>query len=153
MGERCGAAPAAAPNAGRRQLRRIRTEIAGRSRGHNEPIGSGPQEGVPYRKSMGRGVICSSAPKAFAAHRNSESSAMSLENKSLANVSPANVPIASTSLANPSIPRRDILAGMAALGWCGFAPRARAAQSNARPLAAYADALRYGDLDDATIEA
>jgi 2-methylcitrate dehydratase len=82
---------------------------------------------------------------------------MSLENKSLANVSPANVPIASTSLANPSIPRRDILAGMAALGWCGFAPRARAAQSNARPLAerlaAYADALRYGDLDDATIEA
>jgi len=82
---------------------------------------------------------------------------MSLENKSLANVSPANVPVASTSFANPSMPRRDVLAGMAALGWCGFAPRARAAQSNARPLAerlaAYADALRYGDLDDATIEA
>ena len=81
---------------------------------------------------------------------------MSLENKSLA-MSLANVSLAGTSLANPSIPRRNILAGMAALGWCGFAPRARAAPSSARPLAerlaAYADGLRYGDLDDATIEA
>jgi 2-methylcitrate dehydratase len=82
---------------------------------------------------------------------------VSLANVSLANVSLANVSLVSTSLANPPIPRRHVLAGMAALGWCGFAPRARAAQLNARPLAerlaAYADGLRYGDLDDATIEA
>jgi 2-methylcitrate dehydratase len=97
---------------------------------------------------------------------------MSLENKSPENMSPAdasladmspasvslaNGSLASTSPANTAIPRRNLLAGMAALGWCGLAPRARAAPSNPRPLAerlaAYADGLRYGDLDDATIEA
>jgi 2-methylcitrate dehydratase len=97
---------------------------------------------------------------------------MSLENKSPENMSPAdasladmspasvslaNRSLASTSPANTAIPRRNLLAGMAALGWCGLAPRARAAPSNPRPLAerlaAYADGLRYGDLDDATIEA
>src|SRR5712691_7583558 len=60
------------------------------------------------------------------------------------------------------IPRRRLIAGMAALGLCGLAPRARAApaatkESPARPLAdrlaVYADELRYDDLDAATIEA
>jgi 2-methylcitrate dehydratase len=56
------------------------------------------------------------------------------------------------------IPRRHILAGLAALGLGGLAPRARAApEAPAHPLAerlaAYADGLRYSDIDAATIEA
>jgi len=55
------------------------------------------------------------------------------------------------------IPRRNVIVGLAAFGLCGLAPRARAApEQSARPLAArlaaYADALRYDDLDAATIE-
>jgi 2-methylcitrate dehydratase len=56
------------------------------------------------------------------------------------------------------IPRRHILAGLAALGLGGPASRARAAsEAPAHPLAerlaAYADGLRYSDIDAATIEA
>ncbi len=60
-----------------------------------------------------------------------------------------------------SIPRRRFVAGMAAFGLWGLAPRLPAAESAAskspaRPLAdrlaAYADGLRYDDLDAATIE-
>jgi 2-methylcitrate dehydratase len=57
------------------------------------------------------------------------------------------------------IPRRHVLAGMTALGLAGLASRARAAtsQAPAQPLAArlaaYADGLRYSDLDAVTIEA
>src|SRR5712691_6457059 len=59
------------------------------------------------------------------------------------------------------IPRRRVIAGMAAFGLWGLAPRLPAAESvasksPARPLAerlaAYADGLRYDDLDAATIE-
>jgi 2-methylcitrate dehydratase len=61
-----------------------------------------------------------------------------------------------------AIPRRNVVAGMAALGLCGLARGSAAAQGGpqeaaARPLAerlaAYADALRYEHLDAATIEA
>jgi 2-methylcitrate dehydratase len=57
------------------------------------------------------------------------------------------------------IPRRRVLAGMAALGLAGPALRARAAgpEAPAHPLAerlaAYADGLRYSDIDAASIEA
>jgi len=56
-----------------------------------------------------------------------------------------------------SIPRRRVIAGMAAFGLWGLAPRLAAAESGAsKPLAdrlaAYADGLRYEDLDAATIE-
>src|SRR5438876_2982359 len=60
-----------------------------------------------------------------------------------------------------SIPRRRVIAGMAAFGLWGLAPTLRAEESGAskspaRPLAdrlaAYADGLRYDDLDAATIE-
>ena len=60
------------------------------------------------------------------------------------------------------IPRRNVVLGTAALGLCGLARNAPAAeaarsQSAARPLAerlaAYADGLRYADIDAATIEA
>src|SRR2546426_8104880 len=60
-----------------------------------------------------------------------------------------------------SIPRRRFIAGMAAFGLWGLAPRLPAAESgasksSARPLAdrlaAYADGLRYDDLDAATLE-
>jgi len=60
-----------------------------------------------------------------------------------------------------SIPRRRAIAGMAAFGLWGLAPRlpaaeAGASKSSADPLAdrlaAYADGLRYDDLDAATIE-
>jgi 2-methylcitrate dehydratase len=60
------------------------------------------------------------------------------------------------------IPRRNVVLGSAALGLCGLARNAPAAeavrsQSVARPLAerlaAYADGLRYADIDAATIEA
>jgi len=57
------------------------------------------------------------------------------------------------------LPRRNVMAGMAAFGLCSLAPPARAAQTGAseqRPLAArlatYADGLRYDDLDAATVE-
>jgi 2-methylcitrate dehydratase len=59
------------------------------------------------------------------------------------------------------IPRRSLLLGTAALGLCGRAHGAAAAQaappeSHARPLAerltAYADKLRYADIDAVTIE-
>src|SRR6267378_2522868 len=60
-----------------------------------------------------------------------------------------------------SIPRRRVIAGMAAFGLWGLAPRHPAAEagsskSPASPLAdrlaAYADGLRYDDLDAATVE-
>jgi 2-methylcitrate dehydratase len=60
-----------------------------------------------------------------------------------------------------SIPRRRVITGMAAFGIWGLAPGLRAAESGAsrspanplaERLAAYADALRYDDLDAATIE-
>src|SRR5213083_2715491 len=60
-----------------------------------------------------------------------------------------------------SIPRRRVIAGMAAFGLWGLAPRLRAAESGASKspavpladrLAAYADALRHDDLDAATVE-
>ncbi len=58
-----------------------------------------------------------------------------------------------------SISRRKLIVGTAALGLHGLTPRARAAaasQSSDRPLAdrlaAYADSLRYDDLDGATVE-
>jgi 2-methylcitrate dehydratase len=56
------------------------------------------------------------------------------------------------------IPRRHVLAGIAALGIAGHPSRTRAAaEAPGRPLAerlaAYADKLRYSDLDAATIEA
>lgn len=56
-----------------------------------------------------------------------------------------------------AIPRRHVVAGITASGLSGLAPRASAAQavsseSTVRPLAAYADRLRYDDLDAATIE-
>ncbi|HEY6259586.1 MAG TPA: MmgE/PrpD family protein [Xanthobacteraceae bacterium] len=52
------------------------------------------------------------------------------------------------------IPRRDVLAGLAALGLGSVASRAAAAEPPlADRLAAYARRLRYGDLDAATIEA
>ena len=54
------------------------------------------------------------------------------------------------------IRRRDVIVGMTACGLAGLAPGARAAEPPARPLAerlaAYADGLRYSDLDAATIE-
>src|ERR1700682_2939804 len=61
-----------------------------------------------------------------------------------------------------AIPRRHVVAGMAALGICALARTPAAAQAAsqeaaARPLAerlaAHSDALRYEDLDAATIEA
>src|SRR5262245_9372459 len=60
-----------------------------------------------------------------------------------------------------TIPRRHVIAGLAALGFSGAAfraPAAPAASSDAPAdqlagrLARYADQLRYGDLDAATIE-
>src|SRR5882757_3096167 len=56
-----------------------------------------------------------------------------------------------------AIPRRYVMAGMAALGFGGLAPRATAAlEAPARPLAerlaVYADGLRYSDIDAATAE-
>jgi 2-methylcitrate dehydratase len=60
-----------------------------------------------------------------------------------------------------SIPRRRVIVGMAALGLSGLAPSASAAETKssespahplAERLAAYADGLRYDDLDPATIE-
>jgi 2-methylcitrate dehydratase len=55
-----------------------------------------------------------------------------------------------------AIPRRHLLAGMAALGLGGLGSRA-AAETTSHPLAdrlaAYADALRYSDLNATTIEA
>jgi 2-methylcitrate dehydratase len=59
-----------------------------------------------------------------------------------------------------AIPRRHVVLGLAALGSCGLARSAPAAEqpaSRTRPLAerlaAYADGLRYADIDAATIEA
>src|ERR1700724_1410669 len=54
------------------------------------------------------------------------------------------------------LPRRRVLAGMAALGVAGLAARpagAAPARPLAERLAAYAGELRYSDLDAATIEA
>src|SRR4051794_38292809 len=60
----------------------------------------------------------------------------------------------SGALGSRKISRRDILAGIATLGPCGANRNARAAET--RPLAArlaeYVLALRYEDLDAATIE-
>jgi 2-methylcitrate dehydratase len=81
-----------------------------------------------------------------------------------ATTSPATAPPSTASPATVShpIPRRVVVAGVAALGLCGLAPRASAAaravpESSTRPLAErlarYANDLRYDDLDAATIEA
>ena len=56
-----------------------------------------------------------------------------------------------------SISRRYVVAGLTALRFCGFQPaQAASSEQAARPLAerlaAYADRLRYDDLDAATIE-
>jgi 2-methylcitrate dehydratase len=60
-----------------------------------------------------------------------------------------------------TIPRRHVVAGLAAIGLAGLPPRARAAEEEKSPepgrslaerLAAYANALSYDDLDPATIE-
>jgi 2-methylcitrate dehydratase len=72
-------------------------------------------------------------------------------------VGAASQPIMESAMSH-AIPRRRLLAGMAALGLGGLAPRAAAAaETPAHPLAerlaVYADALRYADLDAATIEA
>ena len=55
---------------------------------------------------------------------------------------------------SPLIPRRRVLAGMAALGLAGPASRAAGIETPAlaERLAAYADGLRYADIDAATIE-
>src|SRR5438874_1933666 len=60
----------------------------------------------------------------------------------------------SEALGSKKISRRSIVAGIAALGVYGFARNARAAETRplAERLAAYAAALRYEDLDPATIE-
>ena len=59
------------------------------------------------------------------------------------------------------IPRRHLVASLTALGFCGLLRHVRAAQAVsseqtalplAERLAAYADRLRYDDLDAATIE-
>src|SRR2546430_302173 len=59
-----------------------------------------------------------------------------------------------------SIARRQVVAGLAALGLGGGARGAAAATASASStrgladkLAAYADALRYADIDEATVEA
>jgi 2-methylcitrate dehydratase len=66
------------------------------------------------------------------------------------------------SIRSRAVPRRDIVSGIAALGLCGLARRSAAAQgaseqSPVRPLAerlaAYADGLRFEDIDAATVEA
>ena len=82
---------------------------------------------------------------------------------SKATTSPASASPAATLpvFISPAISRRSVVAGMAALGMCGPTPRAWAAAPGAsqpvRPLAerlaAYANELRYDDLDAATIEA
>jgi len=60
----------------------------------------------------------------------------------------------SETIDGKDISRRGILAGVAMLGVRGFARNARAAETRplAEKLAAYAAALRYEDLDPATIE-
>src|SRR3984957_6130447 len=67
----------------------------------------------------------------------------------------------SLTIDSRAIPRRNVVAGIAALGFCCVARRAVAApaassespgQTLAERLAAYADGLRYDDLDAATIE-
>src|SRR6266481_3944572 len=60
----------------------------------------------------------------------------------------------SDAIDSKRISRRSIVGGIAALGAYGFARNARAAETRplAERLAAYAAALRYEDLDAATIE-
>jgi 2-methylcitrate dehydratase len=60
----------------------------------------------------------------------------------------------SDAIDNQTISRRSLVAGIAAFGAYGMARNARAAESRplAERLAAYAAALRYQDLDAATIE-
>jgi 2-methylcitrate dehydratase len=60
----------------------------------------------------------------------------------------------SDAIDSMKISRRSIVAGIAALGFHGFARNARAAEAPplAERLSAYAAALRYEDLDAATIE-
>src|SRR5260370_17094871 len=60
----------------------------------------------------------------------------------------------SDAIDSKKISRRGIVAGIAALGVYGFARNARAAETRplAERLAAYAAALRYEDLDAATVE-
>src|SRR5438093_12359582 len=60
----------------------------------------------------------------------------------------------SDAIDSKKISRRSIVAGIAALGVYGFARNARAAETRplAERLAAYAAALRFEDLDAATIE-
>ena len=63
-------------------------------------------------------------------------------------------PAMSDAIDSKKISRRSIVAGIAALGVYGFARNARAAETRplAERLAAYAAALRYEDLDPATVE-
>ena len=60
----------------------------------------------------------------------------------------------SEAIDSQKISRRGLIAGIAALGWHGFARAVRAAEARplAERLAAYAASLRYEDLDAATIE-
>src|SRR6266481_9282123 len=60
----------------------------------------------------------------------------------------------SDAIDSKTISRRSIVAGIAALGVYGFARNARAAETRplAERLATYAAALRYDDLDGATVE-
>ena len=60
----------------------------------------------------------------------------------------------SEGIASTKMSRRSLVAGIAALGVHGFARNARAAETRplAERMAAYAAALRYEDLDAATIE-
>jgi 2-methylcitrate dehydratase len=67
----------------------------------------------------------------------------------------------SVTINSRAIPRRNVVAGIAALGFCGVARRAAAApvapsespgQTLAERLAVYANGLRYEDIDAATIE-
>src|SRR5437016_13051356 len=60
----------------------------------------------------------------------------------------------SEAIDSKKIPRRSIVGGIAVLGVYGFARKVRAAETRplAERLAAYAAALRYEDLDAATVE-
>ena len=68
-------------------------------------------------------------------------------------MAPGTPPISETIDAR-KISRRSIVAGIAALGVHSFARKLRAAETRplAERLAAYAAALRYEDLDAATVE-
>ncbi len=109
-------------------------------------------DGGKWRSLTARQIV------GIACRAQGEESGMANETTSHPAPSPVVDPPATMSHA---MPRRRVVAGMAALGFCGLAPPLRAAEprasQSARPLAerlaAYAHALRYDDLDAATIEA